>query len=258
MLNALAFGFVIFGAESWAREGPAVGAPCLVVGGDRSVLLVRRELRRPAPLVPFDLLRIPIFGLSIATSVASFGAQMLAYAALPFYFQTAMGGPRWAPGLLMTPWPLAVGLAAPVAGGWPIGTPRACSAGIGLGVFAAGLALLSLIGPARPIRHRPGGWRCAASASGSSSRRTTARWCSSAPMERSGAAGGMLATARLLGQTAGAVTTAVFFHVGGVGATTPALGTASVVASLAALVSLLRLGVAPPDTEVVTVRSHRD
>ena len=40
-----------------------------------------------------------------------------------------------------------------------------------------------------------------------------------APMHRCGAAGGALATARLLGQTAGAVTTAVFFHLAGTAAT---------------------------------------
>jgi DHA2 family multidrug resistance protein-like MFS transporter len=67
----------------------------------------------------------------------------------------------------------------------------------------------------------------------------------SAPMHRSGAAGGALATARLLGQTAGAVTTAVFFHLAGTRATTTALATASVLALLAALVSLLRLKLAP-------------
>lgn len=61
-----------------------------------------------------------------------------------------------------------------------------------------------------------------------------------APMDRSGAAGGMLATARLLGQTAGAVATAVFFHRAGPAATTLALITASGVAAVATLVSLSR------------------
>jgi DHA2 family multidrug resistance protein-like MFS transporter len=64
-------------------------------------------------------------------------------------------------------------------------------------------------------------------------------------MHRSGAAGGALATARLLGQTAGAVTTAVFFHLAGMHATTTALGTAAGLAALAALVSLSRLRLAP-------------
>ena len=68
---------------------------------------------------------------------------------------------------------------------------------------------------------------------------------SSAPLHRSGAAGGALATARLLGQTAGAVTTAMFFHLAGTHATTVALATASGVAAFAGLVSLLRLRIVP-------------
>jgi DHA2 family multidrug resistance protein-like MFS transporter len=67
----------------------------------------------------------------------------------------------------------------------------------------------------------------------------------SAPMHRSGAAGGALATARLLGQTTGAVVTAVFFHLAGPRAATSALATAAVLAALAALVSLSRLRLAP-------------
>jgi DHA2 family multidrug resistance protein-like MFS transporter len=66
-----------------------------------------------------------------------------------------------------------------------------------------------------------------------------------APMHRSGAAGGALATARLLGQTAGAVTTALFFHLAGTHATTTALATAAGLAGLGALVSLSRLTLAP-------------
>ena len=43
------------------------------------------------PLLPVDLLRIPIFALSIATSIASFCGQMLAFTALPFYLQSRFG-----------------------------------------------------------------------------------------------------------------------------------------------------------------------
>jgi DHA2 family multidrug resistance protein-like MFS transporter len=64
-------------------------------------------------------------------------------------------------------------------------------------------------------------------------------------LHRSGAAGGALATARLLGQTAGAVTTAVFFHIAGTHAAPSALATASALAGLAVLVSLSRLRLPP-------------
>ena len=63
-----------------------------------------------------QVLRIPIFALSIATSITSFAAQMLAFVTLPFLLQTLLGRGIVESGLLMTPWPLAVGCAAPFAG----------------------------------------------------------------------------------------------------------------------------------------------
>jgi DHA2 family multidrug resistance protein-like MFS transporter len=245
LLNALTFGFLITGAESMAREGLASGLWKLAIGAVAGAFLVRRELGREAPLVPFDLLRIPIFGLSIATSIVSFAAQMMAYVGLPFYFQTVLGKSAVATGLLMTPWPVAVGIAAPLAGRLADRYRAGALGGIGLTVMSLGLFALSLV--------RPGAsdldiaWRMALCGLGfgffqSPNNRAMV---TSAPMHRSGAAGGALATARLLGQTAGAVTTAVFFHLSGTHATTTALATAAALALLAALVSLSRLKLAP-------------
>jgi DHA2 family multidrug resistance protein-like MFS transporter len=249
LLNAVAFGLLIMGAEAAVRQGLALGLLELAIGGAAAVLLVRREFGRPAPLVPLDLLKIPIFGLSIATSVVSFAAQMLAYVSLPFYFQRVLGHSAVATGLLMTPWPLAVGVAAPIAGRLADRFPAGLLGGIGLGVFAVGLALLSTIHPGASEAQIV--WRMAVCGLGfgffqSPNNRAM---LSSAPLRRSGAAGGMLATARLLGQTAGAVSTAVFFHLAGMHATTVALTTAAGVAAVAACVSLLRLRVAGPQEE---------
>ena len=81
-------------------------------------------------------------------------------------------------------------------------------------------------------------------ASASSSRRTTAPWSTRRPATHSGAAGGMLATARLLGQTAGAVSVAAGFHWLGVGSGPMLLRCAAVAAVLAAVISMLRLRLA--------------
>jgi DHA2 family multidrug resistance protein-like MFS transporter len=64
---------------------------------------------------------------------------------------------------------------------------------------------------------------------------------SSAPRNRSGAAGGMLATARLLGQTFGAIAVGVTFHLAGLGASPNLLAASAVAALIAAGLSLLRL-----------------
>jgi DHA2 family multidrug resistance protein-like MFS transporter len=239
VLNAATFGFLITGAESVVREGLASGLAKLAVGVAAGAMLIWRELRLEHPLVPFDLLRIPIFGLSILTSIFSFAAQMMAYVGLPFYFQSVMGRSAVETGLLMTPWPLAVGVAAPIAGRLS-DRHRA-----GTLVFAAGLGLLSAIRPG--ATNLDIAWRMAVCGLGfgffqSPNNRAMV---TAAPMHRSGAAGGALATARLLGQTAGAVTTALFFHLAGTHATTTALATAAGLAGLGALVSLSRLTLAP-------------
>jgi DHA2 family multidrug resistance protein-like MFS transporter len=245
VLNALTFGFLITGAESVARDGLASGLPRLAVGAVAGALLTWREVRREAPLVPFDLLKIPIFGLSIATSIVSFTAQMMAYVGLPFYFQTVMGRTAVETGLLMTPWPIAVGIAAPLAGRLADRHRAGTLGGIGLSLFAVGLFLLSRLHPG--VSNLDIAWRMALCGLGfgffqSPNNRAMV---TAAPLHRSGAAGGALATARLLGQTAGAVTTAVFFHLAGTHATTTALATASGLAAFAALVSLSRLKLAP-------------
>ena len=245
LLNAATFGFLITGAESMAREGLASGLPKLAVGVAAGAVLTWRELRREHPLVPFDLLRIPIFGLSIATSIVSFAAQMLAYVGLPFYFQQVMGRSAVETGLLMTPWPIAVGVTAPLAGRLADRYRAGALGGIGLSTLAVGLFALSLIRPG--ATNLDIAWRMALCGAGfgffqSPNNRAMV---TSAPMHRSGAAGGMLATARLLGQTAGAVTTAVFFHLAGTRSVPTAVATAAALAGVATVVSLSRLSLAP-------------
>jgi len=150
-----------------------------------------------------------------------------------------------ATGLLMTPWPLAVGVAAPLAGRLADRHRAGTLGGIGLSVFALGLFALSRLDARAPDVDIA--WRMALCGLGfgffqSPNNRAMV---TSAPMHRSGAAGGMLATARLVGQTAGAVTTAVFFQLAGAHAASAALATAAVIAALAAAVSVSRLKLAP-------------
>jgi DHA2 family multidrug resistance protein-like MFS transporter len=251
LLSAAMMGCIVFGAEDFAREGNPLALGLVAIGVVAGAVLVWREWSDPRPLIPLDLLRIPIFTLSISTSIISFAAQMLAYVALPFLFQSVLGRSVIATGLLMTPWPIAVGIAAPVAGRLADRVNAGLLGGIGLAIFAAGLFLLSRMGSVPDNFEIV--WRMAVCGIGfglfqSPNNRTIV---SAAPKPRSGAAGGMLATARLLGQTAGAVAVGAAFHLSGVGVASHLMLAASLAALVAAGLSLTRLRVAPPSRVAV-------
>jgi DHA2 family multidrug resistance protein-like MFS transporter len=85
-LSALTFGLFFIGVDTLTHGGGqgALAAAQLVVGVLAGVWLFQRERHEARPLIPIDLLRIPVIGLSVATSICSFAAYMLAFLALPF------------------------------------------------------------------------------------------------------------------------------------------------------------------------------
>ena len=217
LLNAAMFALVFLGGSLLAaRTGALAGkggwgalllAAALVVG----VVHFRRQARRAAPLFPVDLLRIPVFALSMASSVSAFCAQALALLALPFLLLEVYGRSHLAAGLLITAWPLALAIVAPISGRLIGRYHDGLLGGIGMLAFAAGLAALALL-PAAP-QDADIVWRLLLCGAGfalfqSPNNHTIV---SSAPLHRSGAASGMLGTARLTGQTLGAVMLGALF-----------------------------------------------
>ncbi|MES2255033.1 MAG: MFS transporter [Pseudomonadota bacterium] len=242
ILSALTFGLGIAAIDSaghgeasylYISEFAAAAIACAV--------LVRRELHAASPLLPVDLLRIPIFSLSICTSVASFCAQMMAFVALPFYLQDRFGYSAVQIGLLITPWPIGVAFTAPIAGRLAERYPAGLLGGVGLIVFAGGLAALALIPPHPSLVDIV--WRMALAGAGfglfqSPNNRTM---IAAAPRERSGGASGMLGTARLLGQTIGAALVAMLLARDPVNGTRIALAVGVGFALAGAALSALRL-----------------
>jgi DHA2 family multidrug resistance protein-like MFS transporter len=242
-LSAVTFGIGIAAIDSVGHGEPL--AICLfefAVAAIAGATLVWRETHMTEPsLLPVDLLRIPIFALSIATSIASFCAQMLAFVAIPFYLQHRFGYSAVKMGLLITPWPLAVAIAAPIAGRLVERHPAGLLGGIGLLLFALGLGSLALL-PATPSVIDVA-WRMALSGLGFGLFQTpnNRTMIAAAPRERSGGASGMLGTARLLGQTTGAALVALFLGRFGSEGTQISLLTAVGFALLGAVLSTLRL-----------------
>jgi len=242
LLNAVALGSLIVAVDGIgqgeSRGLVAAEAAVAVVAG---WLLVRRQLTRAAPLLPVDLLRIPIFALSIATSICSFAAQTLAYVSLPFYLQDALGRSQVETGLLMTPWPLTVAVVAPIAGRLSDRYSAGLLGGIGLLAMAAGLGLLALL-PAHPSEVEII-WRMVLCGFGFGLFQTpnNRAMIGATPPQRSGAGGGMLSTARLLGQTLGAAMVAVVFGVVPAHGTTVTLLVGAAFSVAAAGISAVRL-----------------
>src|SRR5580698_1958860 len=140
-LSAITFGVGIAAVDSIGHgESLLLCLSEFAIAGLAGVMLVIRQLHMPSPLLPVDLLRIPIFALSISTSIASFCGQMLAFVAIPFYLESRFGYSAVQMGLLITPWPIAVAFTAPLAGRLLERYPAGLLGGVGLLLFAIGLA----------------------------------------------------------------------------------------------------------------------
>ena len=229
--NGVCFALLIIVIETFGRGAdPYVAVLELLAMIFLFAILYDRQVRASAPLVPFDLLRIPIFTLSIGTSTCSFIAQ------------NNLGFTAVQTGFLMTPWPIATGIVAPISGRLSDRYPAGLLGSLGLAGFAAGLIALALLDPGASTIDIA--WRMALAGAGfglyqSPNNRTMIL---SAPRERSGGAAGMQGMARLVGQTVGGALTAVLFSIlAQENATVFALGFGAAFAIVGSIVSGFRM-----------------
>jgi DHA2 family multidrug resistance protein-like MFS transporter len=239
-LNAGLFGPLVLGVDRLSTAS-GQGLALIVAALLSLVLLLRRELPRLAPLIPLDLLRLPPFGLGVLASVCCFAAQMAATVALPFHLQHGWGLSAAETGLYMIPWPLAVALAAPVSGRLSdrVSTGWLCAAG---GIcLAAGLLTAALCPRSSGLAPLVAATLLCGIGFGFFQTPNNRTMLLAAPRDRSGAAGGMQGTARLTGQTAGALVMTLLFALTSMDAAPRlGLGIAALFAVAGGLVSLMR------------------
>ncbi|MBR0873252.1 MFS transporter [Bradyrhizobium tropiciagri] len=214
-LNALAFGLFVVGVGTLGIGDVRIAIGEILAGLVCFGLFVRQQLQHPMPMLPFDLFRIPLFTLSVWTSVCSYAAQILAYVSLPFLFETGLHLSAVETGFLLTPWPLMTAITAPIAGRLTIRYPASVICSIGLTLLATGLFLMVIL-PATPAKWDVV-WRLALCGIGFGLFQTpnNTAMMTAGPIGRSGAASGMNAAARYVGWSLGSALVSLIFGLGG-------------------------------------------
>ncbi|RMX03451.1 MFS transporter [Corticibacter populi] len=221
ILNILAFGLFFWafdglstrGFADWRLTSQGVNSlAALLVSLFLWGWYVRRQWHLAAPLLPLDLLRMPVFALSMCSSVMAFSAQMLTFIALPFLCLTILHQTPLQAGLVVSVWPVAIVLMAPLAGRLIGRYSGAVLGGIGMAMLTLGSLLLALLSPADASPWQLA-WRLALCGLGFGLFQSPNNHVilTTGPRERAGAAGGMLGTGRLTGQSLGAALAAGVF-----------------------------------------------
>jgi DHA2 family multidrug resistance protein-like MFS transporter len=205
LLCALTFGLVFAGLESLVHgNSPVISAAVVLAGAGIGAIFVRRELQASEPILPVDLLARPVLALSIAGALAAFVASSTLLLSLPFRLQQHYGFTPGEVGAVITPLPLAMMVAAPIAGYLSDRVLAGILGGIGMAITTVAMLLLALLPEqATPVAVS---WRMALAGVGYGMFfAPNARLIvSSTPWHRAASAGGLISTNRLTGQTLGA------------------------------------------------------
>lgn len=211
--NVFTFGLIFLALNSFKHNNTtAEAAIALALGVVVGYFYISRQSRIKTPMFPLDLLRVRLYSLSIITSICSFIAQNLVLISLPFLFLDCYGFSEIRTGLLLTPWPLATMIVSPFAARFVEKHNPGLVASLGMATFAAGVISILFYHPdvASEIDIA---CRLAVCGIGYGLYQTPNNvvMVMATPVSRAGGAGGMQSTARLMGQTTGAIIVAFIF-----------------------------------------------
>ncbi|MDE6336256.1 MAG: MFS transporter [Muribaculaceae bacterium] len=210
--NMIVFGFIFYALGNFARKGDLnVSGVMLLIGIVVGIFYLRRQFGHSQPLLPVDLFTNSMYAMSILTSVCSFIAQTVTMIALPFMYLNSYHFSAITTGLLMTPWPLATMIVSPIAARYVERHNPGATAAVGMGVFILGVVLLLF--PGNSPAEWNIAWRMAICGVGFGMFQTPNNivMVMATPVHRTGGAGGMQSTARLVGQTLGATLVSTVF-----------------------------------------------
>jgi len=246
ILCALTFGLVIAGLETMVHHQPlAIATVMIGAGAVIGLGFVRRELTVKMPMLPVDLLRNPLLALSALGGLLAFIASMTFTLSLPFRLEHHFGFKPEEVGAMITPWPLSIAIVGPLAGLLSDRVPAGILGGIGMLISTVSLLMLAFL--PEQLNHHELMWRMALCGAGFGlflppNGRAIIH---ASPVHRAAAAGGLISTTRLTGQTLGATLLAWLLSAGMGDGRAPALVAAGL-ALLAGFCSLARLSVGAP------------
>lgn len=242
VLCAAMFGAVIGGIELGVHGAwPAVAGGLLLTGLIVGWRFVKRELNRPNPILPVDLLARPAFTLAIMAALLSFVASMTFTLSLPFRLQAAYALSPAQIGAVMAAWPLTMMAVAPIAGALSDRAPKGLLSGLGMVLTSTAFLLMAFLPSSFPgfgLLVAP--LMLGGAGSGLFLAPNSHLIMSAAPPARSASAGAMISTTRLVGSALGATVLAALMALGLGQGPAPAL-VASACALLAALCGLANL-----------------
>jgi MFS family permease len=193
------------------------------------------ERRHPHPVVDLALFRRRVFTSATVSLVLSFLALFAVGFMMPFYLEQLRHFSTEQSGLLLTPMPAAIAILAPLSGSLSdrYGTTWFCAGG--LAIVCVGLVLLGRLDAVSSPLHIGACLALTGVGQGLFQSPNNSALLGAVPRERQGVASGMLATARVVGQSLSvAVAGAVFTALGGAAAASAIASRAISGAALAA------------------------
>jgi DHA2 family multidrug resistance protein-like MFS transporter len=212
ILTIVMFSSIIYGlggisvSNSWGWVSVFI-----IIGCVSGLLLIWRDSKHLRPIFPVDLCHIPIFSLSVITAFFAFITQGLVLVALPYIFSKT-GYSEGEIGFLIAPWPLMGAIMAPIAGSLSNKISAAYLGAAGLMLLGTSIGFLALFQGEIVFLVIVIAMFICGFGFGLFLTPNQRMLMSNVPINRSGAAGGMLNVARTSGQAVGAALVGVSIH----------------------------------------------
>ncbi len=216
MLGLVSLLMALNQGEAWGWSSPAIIA-LFVIAAVLLGIFTWMESRVISPMLDLSLFRKSVFSLSVVSAVINYVCLYTILFLMPFYLIDGRSFNPAQAGLLLTAQPIVMAIIAPISGTLSDRIGARLPGMLGMACLAAGLFLLSRLGPTSPTIQVVLALAIVGLGTGIFISPNNSALLGSAPRHRQGIAAGMLATARNFGMVlgvgfAGAIFTTVQAH----------------------------------------------